>query len=166
MMNAFEELENKIRVVISGLFGSITASFSVALGVSVLTSDRWTIIMSGVIVGIAGSLANAASPFVSRTNFLRPNISFKSIMKQSASSFLITFVIIFLPIVSYLLMASIGVARITSLITGLVMLFIFGVHRAEVEGRTNPVSHAFGMVLFGMAAAFVAFAVAKYYILQ
>lgn len=165
-MNAFEELENKVKVVISGLFGSITASFSVALGVSVLTPNRWTIILSGIIVGAAGSLANAASPFVSRSNFLKPNISFKTILKQSTSSFIVTFVIISLPIVSYLLMDTIGVARITSLITGLVMLFIFGVHRAEVEGRTNPVSHAFGLVLFGMAMAFVAFAVARYYILQ
>ena len=165
-MSAFDEIENKVRVVIFGLFGSVMACFSVTLGVSILTSDRWTIVTAGIIVGIAGSLANAVSPFVSRTSFLRPSISFRAIVRQSASSFFATFAIIFLSIISYLLMESIIVARITSLVTGMVMLFIFGIHRAEMENRENSIAHAFGIVFLGATAAALSFVVARYYILQ
>ena len=41
---SFIELKNKIKGVILGLFDSIAASFGTALGISILTSDRWTIL--------------------------------------------------------------------------------------------------------------------------
>lgn len=159
------DFENKIRLVISGLFGSITASLSVSLGVSVLTENRWTIIVSGLIVGLAGSVANAASPLITRANFLKSDVPIGQMLRQSASSFLVTFAIIFLPIVSYLIMDDMNIARATSLITGLVMLFIFGVHRAEFDDRANPVKYAVGIVLLAGSVVAATYLVARYYVL-
>ena len=56
------ELENKIKEIIFGLFGSIIASFGVSLGASFLTNDHTVILLSGLIVGIASSFANAFGP--------------------------------------------------------------------------------------------------------
>jgi len=56
------ELENKIKGII---FGSIIASFVTSLGVSLLTSDHWIILLAGLIVGVASSFANAFGPLIS-----------------------------------------------------------------------------------------------------
>ena len=162
-MLSFAELESKIKGVIFGLFGSIIASFGVALGVSVLTSDRWTILMSGLIVGIASSFANSFGPLVSKSRLVSSHAYSKSDLIQAAASLMLTFIIIGLPIISYLLMSDLIIARIISVMTGLVLLFIFGVHRAQLE-NTSPLSYAFEMALIGAASALICYFTALYFV--
>ena len=160
---SFAELESKIKGVIFGLFGSIIASFGVALGVSVLTSDRWTILVSGLIVGIASSFANSFGPLVSKSRLVSSHAYSKSDLMQAAASLMLTFIIIGLPIISYLLMSDLIIARIISVMTGLVLLFIFGVHRAQLE-NTSPLSYAFEMALIGAAGALICYFTALYFV--
>lgn len=160
---SFAELESKIKGVIFGLFGSIIASFGVALGVSVLTPSRWTILMSGLIVGIASSFANSFGPLVSKSRLINSHAYSKSDLAQAVASLMLTFIVIGLPIISYLLMSDLMVARIISVMTGLVLLFVFGVHRAQLENE-SPLSYAFEMVLIGVAGALICYFAAYYFI--
>lgn len=160
---SFAELESKIKGVIFGLFGSIIASFGVALGVSVLTPDRWTILLSGLIVGTASSFANSFGPLVSKSRLISSHAYSKSDLIQAAASLILTFIIIGLPIISYLLMSDLIIARIISVMTGLVLLFIFGVHRAQLENE-SPLSYAFEMALIGAAGALICYFTALYFV--
>jgi len=160
---SFAELESKIKGVIFGLFGSIIASFGVALGVSVLTPDRWTILASGLIVGIASSFANSFGPLVSKTRLISSQTYSRIDLMQATGSLMLTFVVIGLPLVSYLLMADLAIARTISVMTGLVLLFIFGVHRAQLENE-SPLSYAFTMALIGAASAAICYLIALYFI--
>lgn len=145
-------LADKIKEMIFGLFGSIIASFGVSLGASVLTSDHLTILLSGLIVGVASSFANAFGPLVSSTQMLSRETYSKQDLQQAAGSSVLTFVIVGLPLVPYLLIGDVAIGRIISVITGLVLLFIFGVHQAQLE-RKSPLSYGFSMALIGAIAA-------------
>jgi len=160
---SFAELESKIKGVIFGLFGSIIASFGVALGVSVLTPDRWTILVSGLIVGIASSFANSFGPLVSRTRLISGQTYSRIDLIQATGSLILTFIVIGLPLIPYLLMADLAIARTISVMTGLVLLFIFGVHRAQLENE-SPLSYAFAMTLIGAAGATICYLIAFYFI--
>ena len=142
------ELENKIKEIIFGLFGSIIASFGVSLGASFLTSDHLTILLAGLIVGIASSFANAFGPLVSSSQMLTRQTYSKQDFQQAVGSSVLTFVIVGLPLVSYVLISDLGIARIISVITGLVLLFIFGVHQAQLE-RKSALGYGFSMALVG-----------------
>ena len=160
---SFAELESKIKGVIFGLFGSIMASFGVALGVSVLTPDRWTILMSGLIVGIASSFANSFGPLVSKTRLITSQTYSRIDLAQATGSLILTFIVIGLPLISYLLMDDLAIARTISVMTGLVLLFIFGVHRAQLENE-SPLSYAFTMALIGAVGAAICYLIAFYLI--
>jgi VIT1/CCC1 family predicted Fe2+/Mn2+ transporter len=146
------ELENKIKEIIFGLFGSIIASFGVSLGASFLTANHGAIVLSGLIVGIASSFANSFGPLISSSQMQIRETYSKQDFQQAAGSFFLTFVIVGLPIVSYVLITDLGLARIISVITGLVLLFIFGVHQAQLQ-RKSPLSYGFSMALIGAVAA-------------
>jgi len=160
---SFAELESKIKGVIFGLFGSIIASFGVALGVSVLTPDRWTILASGLIVGIASSFANSFGPLVSKTRLVSSQTYSRIDLMQATGSLMLTFIVIGLPLVSYLLMDNLAIARTISVMTGLVLLFIFGVHRAQLENE-SALSYAFTIALIGAAGAAICYLIAFYFI--
>jgi VIT1/CCC1 family predicted Fe2+/Mn2+ transporter len=160
---SFTEIESKIKGVILGLFGSIIASFGIALGVSVLTPERWTILVSGLIVGIASSFANSFGPLVSKSRLISNQVYSKDDLMQATGSLILTFIIIGLPLISYLLMSDLAIARIISVMTGLVLLFIFGVHRAQLENE-SPLSYAFAMASIGAAAAAICYLIALYFI--
>ena len=130
------------------LFGSIIASFGVSLGASFLTSDHLTILLAGLIVGIASSFANAFGPLVSSSQMLTRQTYSKQDFQQAVGSSVLTFVIVGLPLVSYVLISDLGIARIISVITGLVLLFIFGVHQAQLE-RKSALGYGFSMALVG-----------------
>ncbi|MCX6762674.1 MAG: VIT1/CCC1 transporter family protein [Candidatus Moranbacteria bacterium] len=146
------ELENKIKEIIFGLFGSIIASFGVSLGASFLTSDHTVILLSGLIVGIASSFANAFGPLISSSQMQIRQTYSKQDFQQAGGSFFLTFIIVGLPLVSYVLIRDVGIGRIISVITGLVLLFIFGVHQAQLE-RKSPLGYGFSMALIGAIAA-------------
>ncbi len=148
------EIENKIKGIIFGLFGSIIASFGISLGASLLTSDRWTILLSGLIVGVASSFANSFGPLVSSSKMLNNQAYSKQDFEQSMGSFALTFVIIGLPLISYVLINDLRLARIISIMTGLVLLFIFGVHRAQLEHENSPLGYGFMMSLIGATCAY------------
>ena len=160
---SFAELEVKIRGVIFGLFGSIMASFGVALGVSVLTTDRWTILISGLIVGMASSFANSFGPLVSKTRLISSRTYSKGDFMQATGSLILTFIIVGLPLISYLLMDNLVIARVISVMTGLVLLFIFGVHWAQLENE-SPLSYAFIMTIIGITGAIICYLFAFYFI--
>lgn len=146
------ELEDKIKEIIFGLFGSIIASFGVSLGASFLTTSHTTILLSGLIVGVASSFANAFGPLVLSSQMHSHQTYSRQDFQQAAGSSLLTFVIVGLPLVSYVLISDLGIARIISIITGLVLLFIFGVHQAQLEHR-YPLSYGFSMALIGAVFA-------------
>lgn len=146
------ELENKIKEIIFGLFGSIIASFGVSLGASFLTNDHTVILLSGLIVGIASSFANAFGPLISSSQMQIRQTYSKQDFQQAGGSFFLTFIITGLPLVSYILIGDVGIGRIISVITGLVLLFIFGVHQAQLE-RKSPLGYGFSMALIGAIAA-------------
>jgi VIT1/CCC1 family predicted Fe2+/Mn2+ transporter len=146
------ELENKIKEIIFGLFGSIIASFGVSLGASFLTTDHLTILLSGLIVGIASSFANAFGPLISSSQMQSRQTYSEQDFKQAAGSSLLTFIIVVMPLVSYILIGNLGIARIISVITGLVLLFIFGIHQAQLE-RKSPLGYGFSMALAGAICA-------------
>lgn len=166
MATALESFKKEVGATVSGISGSIIASFSVALGVSVLTESRWTIVTAGIIFGIAGSLANVADPFAAKANFLRSRISIRQAVNRLSPSFSNVFIIIFLPLLPYLLIDYLAAARIISLATGLILLFIFGARRVSAGGKKNPARLGFLSVLLGLLAALIALAVARYYIFQ
>ena len=146
------ELENKIKEIIFGLFGSIIASFGVSLGASFLTTSHWTILLSGLIVGVASSFANAFGPLISSSQMQSRQTYSTQDFQQAAGSFFLTFVIVGLPIVPYVLISDLGIARTISVITGLVLLFIFGVHQAQLEHK-SPLGYGFSMALIGAVCA-------------
>jgi VIT1/CCC1 family predicted Fe2+/Mn2+ transporter len=146
------ELENKIKEIIFGLFGSIIASFGVSLGASFLTANHTTILLSGLIVGVASSFANAFGPLVSSSQMLTRQTYSKQDFQQAFGSSVLTFIIVGLPLVSYILISDLGIARIISVITGLVLLFIFGVHQAQLE-RKSALGYGFTMALVGVICA-------------
>ncbi|MCX6766591.1 MAG: VIT1/CCC1 transporter family protein [Candidatus Moranbacteria bacterium] len=148
------ELENKIKEIIFGLFGSIIASFGVSLGASFLTTSHWTILLSGLIVGVASSFANAFGPLISSSQMQSRQTYSTQDFQQAAGSSLLTLIIVGLPLVSYVLIDGLGLARIISVITGLVLLFIFGVHQAQLE-RKSPLGYGFTMALVGLICAWL-----------
>ena len=157
----FSEIQKKIQGVIAGLFGSIMASFGIALGVSALTPDYWVILLSGLIVGVASSFANSFGPLISKSqivNSQKQTYSKENIM-QATASLVLTFIIIILPLVSYLLMRDIIIARTISVMTGLALLFIFGVHRAQLENKP-PLLYAFTITSIGAVGAAVCYLIA------
>ena len=162
----FEEIESKIKGVILGLFGSIIASFGVALGVSVLTSDRWAILLSGLIVGTASSFANSFGPLISKFRLTSLTggqaYSGNDFMQATASSAL-TFIIVGMPLIPYILMDDLAIARTISVMTGLVLLFIFGIHRAQLENE-SPLTYGFKMSLIGAAGAAICYLIATHFI--
>jgi len=160
---SFAELESKIKGVIFGLFGSIIASFGVALGISALTPERWTILSAGLIVGMASSFANSFGPLVSKSRLISGHNYSKEDLMQVFASLILTFIIIGLPLVSYLLMDDLAIARAISIMTGLVLLFIFGVHRAQLENEP-ALPYAFTMSLIGVVAAVICYFGAIYLI--
>ena len=156
------DIEKKIQGIILGLFGSIMASFGIALGVSVITSNYWTILSSGLIVGVASSFANSFGPLVAKSK--SQNYSKEDIL-ESSGSFIFTFIIIILPLISYPLMNNIDIARIISIMTGIVLLFIFGIHRAQLENRcSSPLLYAFTVALVGAIFAIICYISAVYFI--
>ncbi len=156
------DIEKKIRGIILGLFGSIMASFGIALGVSVLTSNYWTILSSGLIVGIASSFANSFGPLIAKS---KSQAYSKEDILESSGSFALTFIIIALPLVSYLLMDDLDIARTISVMTGVVLLFIFGIHRAQLENRySSPLLYAFTVALAGALFALICYSTASYFI--
>jgi VIT1/CCC1 family predicted Fe2+/Mn2+ transporter len=146
------ELENKIKEIIFGLFGSIIASFGVSLGASFLTTNHTTILLSGLIVGVASSFANAFGPLISSSQMQIRQTYSKEDFQQAGGSFLLTLIIVGMSIIPYILISDLGLARIISVITGLVLLFIFGVHQAQLE-RKSPLSYGFSMALIGAFCA-------------
>ncbi|MEA2064978.1 MAG: hypothetical protein U9O66_01605 [Patescibacteria group bacterium] len=162
IMLELSDIEKKIQGIILGLFGSIMASFGIALGISMLTSNHWTILSSGLIVGLASSFANSFGPLVvkSKTKTYSQDDLF-----ESTGSFIFTFIIIVLPLVSYLFMNDLNIARIISIMTGIVLLFIFGIHRALLEGKTySPLFYASIVALIGAFFAIMCYASAIYFI--
>ena len=159
----FLDLENKIKGVIFGLFGSIIASVGVALGVSVLTSRHITILLAGLIVGLSSSYANSFGPLVSKSRLITSQTYSKDDFIQSTASMILTFITISLPLISYIVMKDLVIARIISVMTGLVLLFIFGVHRAQLENE-SPLSYAFVISLIGAIVMAVCYIIPLYYI--
>lgn len=156
------DIEKKIQGIILGLFGSIMASFGIALGVSILTSNHWAILSSGLIVGIASSFANSFGPLVAKSKSQHYS---KEDILESSGSFVFTFIIITLPLISYPLMGNLDIARIISVMTGIVLLFIFGVHRAQLENRcSSPLLYAFMVALVGALFAIICYVSAFYFI--
>ena len=142
------DIEKKIQGIILGLFGSVMGSFGTALGVSVLTSDYLTIVSAGLIVGLASSFANSFGPLVAKS---KSQIYGKEDLWEGTASFLFTFVVITLPLLSYLLMDNIKIARTISIMTGLVLIFIFAIQQSLVEkDKKSPLSYASGIVFVGI----------------
>jgi VIT1/CCC1 family predicted Fe2+/Mn2+ transporter len=135
----------------------------VALGVSALTSNSWTILISGLIVGIASSFANAFGPLITKGRLLSSQVYSVNDLIHSTISFLLTFIIIGLPIIPYLI-NNLNIARVVSVITGLVLLFVFGVHKGQLEhlGYESPLVYGFKMALIGAAIAMICYLVAFY----
>ncbi|MFA5986652.1 MAG: VIT1/CCC1 transporter family protein [Parcubacteria group bacterium] len=154
------ELEDKIKGVIAGLFGSIIASFGVALGASLLTTNYWTVILSGLIVGLASSFANAFGPLVSSTRMHNSQMCSSDDLGQAFGSCFLTFIFVGMPLISYVLINDLSLARIISIITGLVLLFILGVHEAQLEHR-SPLVFGFTMMMVGVVCAYVFYLLAN-----
>ncbi|HBI33790.1 MAG TPA: hypothetical protein DEA43_03190 [Candidatus Moranbacteria bacterium] len=143
------ELENKLKGIIFGLFGSIIASLATSLSVSLLISDHWTILLSGLIVGVSSSFANSFGPLVSSAQMLNQRRYSTKDFEQSIASSMLTFIIISLPLVPYALIGNLDLSRIISITTGLVLLFIFGVHRAQLEYDGSPLKYGLSISIFG-----------------
>ena len=137
----FLDLKDKIKGVIFGLLGSIIASVSVALGVSVLTSRHWSILLAGLIVGLASSYANSFGPLISESSSISKQIYSRTNFIQATASLVLTFITVTLPLISYVVISDLNIARIISVITGLVLVFIFGVHQAQLENE-SPLFYA------------------------
>ncbi|HLM84262.1 MAG TPA: VIT1/CCC1 transporter family protein [Candidatus Bathyarchaeia archaeon] len=156
------ELENKIKEIIFGLFGSIIASFGVSLGASFLTNNHWTVLLSGLIVGIASSIANSFGPLVAITQSHDRRPYSEQDFEQVIGSSLLTFIIVGLPLVPYVLLSELGISRVISVITGLALLFIFGVHQAELEHK-SPLAYGFTMALIGLVCAWIFYLLALFF---
>ena len=163
MAISFEEIESKIKGVILGVLGSIIASFSIALGVSVLSPDRWTIITSGLIIGIASSFANSLGPLFSRSRLISSREFSKEDFWEVIISLIFTFIVVGLPLLPYPLMKNLNIARVISIMTGLVLLFIFASHKAQLE-NDSPLAYAFGIVIVGAIIAAVSYYIPLYFI--
>ena len=156
------DIEKKMQGIILGLFGSIMASFGIALGISTLTSNHWTILSSGLIVGLASSFANSFGPLVAKS---KSQTYSKDDLLESSGSFVLTFIIIVLPLISYLLMDNLDIARVISIMTGIVLLFIFGIHRAQLENKSSSsLFYAFIVAFIGVIFAIICYAGAFYFI--
>jgi VIT1/CCC1 family predicted Fe2+/Mn2+ transporter len=81
-------------------------------------------------------------------------------LEQAIGSFLLTFIFVLLPLVPYMFIANLALARIISIITGLVLLFILGVHQAQLE-HNSPLRHGFVMAMIGAACAYIFYFLAK-----
>jgi VIT1/CCC1 family predicted Fe2+/Mn2+ transporter len=147
------EIIDKITGIIFGLFGSIIASFGVALAASFLTDNPWTIVLAGFIVGIASSFANAFGPLVSSSQILNNKLYSRQDLEQALASSLLTLFIVSLPLLPYLLISDLVLARMVSVMTGLVLLFVFGVQHAQLK-HNFPLMYGFMMVAIGIAAAY------------
>jgi VIT1/CCC1 family predicted Fe2+/Mn2+ transporter len=147
------EIIDKITGIIFGLFGSIIASFGVALAASFLTDNPWTIVLAGFIVGIASSFANAFGPLVSSSQILNNKLYSRQDLEQALASSLLTLFIVSLPLLPYLLISDLVLARMVSVMTGLVLLFVFGVQHAQLK-HNSPLMYGFMMVAIGIAAAY------------
>ncbi|MCD6270532.1 hypothetical protein J7J23_01990 [bacterium] len=163
MAVSFEEIESKIKGVILGVLGSIIASFSIALGVSVLTSDSWTIIFSGLIVGIASSFANSLAPLTSKSRLISSRSFSKEDLWQVIISLVFTFVVVGLPLLPYPIMENLNIARVISITTGLVLLFIFAGNKAQLE-NDSPIGYALGIVTVGIIIAALSYYIPLYFI--
>ena len=158
----FKGLEDKIKGVIFGLFGSIMASFDVALGVSILTSDSWTIFISGLIVGMASSFANSFGPLITKSRFVDSQAYSINDLIQSLISFTLTFVVVSLPLIPYFF-SNLIIARVVSITSGLVLLFIFGVHKGQLEYlEESPLVYGFKIALIGAIGAVICYFSALY----
>lgn len=152
----FTDLENKLREVIFGIVGAVIASFCVSLGVSTITSDHWTIVVAGLIVGVAGSAANSFGPLIVSSPVLHTQSPSRNDLAQCLGSLFLTLAIVILPLISYMVMEDLSIARFISIMTGLVLLFIFGIYRAQLEGK-SPLTHGFLMVLIGVVSVYVCY---------
>ncbi|XLQ20660.1 MAG: VIT1/CCC1 transporter family protein [Candidatus Moraniibacteriota bacterium] len=145
---------DKITGMIFGLFGSIIAGFCVSLITSFLTDNQWTILLAGFIIGVTSSFANAFGPLVSSSQVLSDKIYSKRDMEQAVASFLLTFVVVSLPLFPYILVNDLVLARMISVMTGLVLLFIFGVQHAQLK-HYSPLLYGFMMVAIGFVSAYI-----------
>lgn len=155
-VSLFTDMENKLREIIFGIVGSIIASFCVSLGVSTLTTHPWTIVVAGLIVGLAGSFANAFAPLIVSSRLVHTQSFSRNDFMQCVGSFLLTMIIVGLPLVPYILMNNLSVSRIISVMTGLVLLFIFGIYRAQLEEK-SPLFHGFFLVFIGIASGYICY---------
>jgi len=147
------EIIDKITGVIFGLFGSIIASFCVSFATSLFTNDSIAIVLAGFLVGIASSFANAFGPVVSSSQILDNKIYSKQDIEQALVSFIVTIFIVGLPLVPYILFKDIVLARMISIMIGLVLLFIFGVQHAQLK-HYSPLLYGFMMVTIGIVCAY------------
>ncbi len=148
------DIVDKITGMIFGLFGSIIASFGVSLAASFLTDDPWVILFSGLLVGVASSFANAFGPLVCSSHVLHDKTYSKHDIEQSLGSFFLTLTIVVLPLIPYILISELQLARMISVMTGLVLLFIFGVQHAQLKHQ-SPLLYGFMMVIIGIVCAYI-----------
>jgi len=73
--------------------------------------------------------------------------------KQAMGSLMITFIIVIMPLIAYVIIGNLDLARMISVMTGLVLLFVFGVHRAQLEYGISPLRYGFSMALVGAVCA-------------
>ena len=149
------EIIDKITGVIFGLFGSIIASLCVSFATSLLTDDSVAIVLAGSLVGTASSFANAFGPVVSSSQILDNKIYSKQDIEQALVSFIVTIFIVGLPLIPYILFKDMALARMISVMTGLVLLFIFGVQHAQLK-HYSPLLYGFMMVAIGIVCAYAA----------
>ncbi|MEN8252305.1 MAG: VIT1/CCC1 transporter family protein [Patescibacteria group bacterium] len=157
------EIIDKITGIIFGLFGSIIASFGVALMASFLTDDPLTIVFAGLIVAIASSIANAFGPLTCSSNIVNDKAYSKEDVEQSCGSLFLTFFIVVLPLIPYLLVSELELARMISIMTGLILLFIFGAQHAQLR-QYSPLLYGFMMVAIGIICAYLCVYVSHFFI--
>lgn len=143
------------------MFGSIIAGFSAAVGVSVLTSSQSSVLIAGFMVGLASSFANSFGPVVSKYNLSSSQEFSKNDIAQAVGSFTLTFLVVNFSLLPYIFMP-LPIARIISVIIGLVLLFIFGIQQAQME-YDYPLIYGFWMVSIGIISVAICYWTASYF---
>ena len=162
MSGLLTELRDTMHGAAFGLVDGVITVLGLTLGISALNPDRIVILVAGLSVGIADGIANSVGFFVSEEVETEQRISShtkKAIYYSSAPCFGATLIAVLLPMIPYIF-TSITMARISSIVIGLSLLFVFGMIHARFS-HESPVKEGLKLVAIGAITVAICFGVGK-----
>jgi len=148
-----------------GTVDGLITLLGVVIGVAHATESSAIVVVSGVVAGVANAFGNSigfyASELAEKGEHIHENQHVSSMVETRRStllSFLTSLASILIPVVPFVILASLQSAMFASLTVGLMMLFGLGVLVGRLS-RESPLRSGIRYVLLGVAGAILSFLV-------